>query len=222
VYSGPTAGLGYRLLDTEGPPPRRVLLLGPAHVVPVDGLALSSADVWRTPLGDAPLDIEGRDQLLARAAATRPGVPVRVDDGAHQPEHSLEVQVPFLQTVLPDVPVLPVLVGLTAPDAVATLLTRWWDDPATVVVVSTDLSHYEPDASARAHDTRTAAAVLRADAGAIGDRDACGARPLRVLLALAARGHVQVRQLGLATSADSGGSPRRVVGYGAFAVEAVA
>jgi AmmeMemoRadiSam system protein B len=105
---------------------------------------------------------------------------------------------------------------------VADLLTPWWEDRSTLVVVSTDLSHYEPDASARAHDAQTAAAVLRADAVAIGDRDACGARPLRVLLTLAGRGHARMRQLGLATSADAGGTPRRVVGYGAFAVEATA
>lgn len=220
VYSGATAGLGYRLLDTERPPPRLVLLLGPAHFVPVDGLSLSSADLWRTPLGDVPLDAQGRDLLLERGASSRD--PVRVDDEAHQPEHSLEVQLPFVQTVLPGVPVLPVLVGRTDPGEVADLLSLWWDDPRVVVVVSTDLSHYEPDASARAHDARTAAAVLRSDAGAIGDRDACGARPLRVLLTLAARGPARVRQLGLATSADTGGSPRRVVGYGAFSVEQVA
>ncbi len=215
VYSGQVAALAYRLLRGASVAPDRVLLLGPAHFVPVDGVALSGAAAWATPLGEAPIDVGGRADLLGRDAT----LPVVVDDAAHQPEHSLEVQVPFLQVLLPGRQVLPVLVGEGDPAAVAALLQPWWDDAGTLVVVSTDLSHYEPDAMARRHDTATAEAVLGCDPDAIGDRDACGARPLRVLLTWAKRPSTTVRLLGLATSADVGGDPARVVGYGAFAAE---
>jgi AmmeMemoRadiSam system protein B len=219
VYSGPTAGVAYRSLlalpaDAR---PRSVLLLGPPHRVPVAGIAASSAQVWRTPLGDARLDVDGRDRLLAAAPDH-----VYVDDGAHADEHSLEVQVPFLQTVLPGVPVLPLLVGDLDPATGARLLQPWWHEPSVLVVVSTDLSHYEPAGSAERHDARTAASVCAASAASVGDRDACGARPLRVLLTLAANDRARVRLLDRRTSADTAGSAHRVVGYGAFAVEVTA
>jgi AmmeMemoRadiSam system protein B len=220
VYSGPTAGVGYRLLPALAPDIRRVVLLGPAHYVPVDGVAASSADAWETPLGDVEVDTEARDALFARAGARAGRGPrVAVDDTAHAPEHCLEVQIPFLQQTLPGVPVVPLLVGTGDAGAVADLLEPWWDDPETLIVVSTDLSHYEPVDVARQLDARTAAAVCRVDADAVGDRDACGARPLRAVLTLAARHGATVRLLDLRTSADTAGDPLRVVGYGAFAVE---
>jgi hypothetical protein len=219
VYSGPTAGAAYRLLRelAADARPRTVLLLGPAHHVPVLGIAASSAQGWTTPLGEVALDLPSRDRLLADA----PGV-VAVDDRAHAPEHSLEVQLPFLQTVLPGVPVLPLLVGEVAPSVGARALLPWWRDRSVLVVVSTDLSHFEPVATAERHDARTVVAVCAADAASVGDRDACGARPLRVLLTLAAADRARVRLLDRRTSADTAGSPDRVVGYGAFAVEAAA
>jgi MEMO1 family protein len=218
VYSGPVAGAAYRLLPPLRSRLRRVLLIGPAHMVPLRGLALSSASAWRTPLGDAPVDVPARSLLLEASAGG--AVPVAVDDAAHRPEHSLEVQVPFLQTVLPDLPLLPVLVGAGDTDAAADLLRPWWDDPDTLLVLSTDLSHYEPHGQAREHDARTAAAICRAEPDSIGDRDACGSQPLRVLLRLAQRTGDAVRLLDLRTSADTAGNPDRVVGYGAFAIGA--
>jgi AmmeMemoRadiSam system protein B len=194
-----------------------VLLLGPAHYVPVLGMAASSADAWTTPLGEVPLDGAGRETLLRQA----PDV-VGVSDGAHGPEHSLEVQLPFLQTVLPGVPVLPLLVGDVPATTGARVLLPLWQDPSVLVLVSSDLSHYEPAASAERHDGRTAAAICALDVAGIGDRDACGARPLRVLLTLAAASAATVRLLDRRTSADTAGTPDRVVGYGAFAVEVAA
>lgn len=127
---------------------------------------------------------------------------------------------PFLQQALPGVPIVPLLVGSRDSPAVADLLRPWWDDPATLLLVSTDLSHYEPQRVAQQLDARTADAVCRVDADDIGDRDACGARPLRAVLRLAAADGTRVRLLDLRTSADTAGDPYRVVGYGAFAVGA--
>lgn len=219
VYSGPTAGVGYRLLPALGTTLRRVVLAGPAHYVAVRGVALSSADAWQTPLGRVPIDTAARDLVLARAREVA-GIAVAIDDEAHAPEHSLEVQLPFLQRTLPDVPVLPMLVGDSDSHAVADLLAPWWDDAATLLVVSSDLSHYEPVDVARRLDARTAHAIELADADDLGDRDACGARPLRGVLRLARRHRARVRVLDLRTSADTAGDPYRVVGYGAFAMEA--
>lgn len=217
VYSGPVAGVAYRLLPALASRVDRVLLLGPPHRVPVWGLQASAAQAWSTPVGDMPVDEAGRRALLAAAAARGHGDLVEVSDAAHGPEHSLEVQAPFLLAVLPGVPVLPVLVGEADPDDLADCVADWWDE-GSLVVVSTDLSHYEPQASARQHDARTAQAILAADPGGIGDRDACGARALRVMLTLARRAGASVHELDRRTSADTAGTPDRVVGYGAYVV----
>lgn len=221
VYSGPTAGVGYRLLPAIAPRVRRVLLLGPPHRVPVWGLEVTAADEWESPLGRVVIDAAGRQQLVEVGERRRVRAPslVTAADTAHAPEHSLEVQVPFLQRTLPGVALLPVLVGEGDPDRLADLLEHWWARDS-LVVVSTDLSHYEPLESARRHDARTSAAVQACDAAAIGDRDACGAQALRTLLTLAARHGASVRELDRRTSADTVGDPARVVGYGAFAVSA--
>ena len=219
VYSGPTAGIAYRQLFALAGRVRRILLLGPPHVVPVLGVAASGAHHWRTPLGDVTVDDEGRAALVTVSRAD--GVPwlVVVDDDPHVREHSLEVQLPFIQVALPGAAVLPVLVGDGPVDAIAGLLDAWWCDDA-LIVVSTDLSHYEPQHSAQRHDARTAAAIVEADPDAIGDRDACGARALRVLLTMAAQRGATISELDRRTSADTAGTPDRVVGYGAFAVQA--
>jgi AmmeMemoRadiSam system protein B len=217
-YSGPTAGVAFRLLRYLRVRPARVILLGPAHFAPVAGMAVSSADAWATPLGEVAVDTEARERLL-RAGRAGSGVPlVAVDDGAHAPEHSLEVALPFLQRTLPGLPVLPVLVGARDDEAAAETLEAAWADEATLVVVSTDLSHYAPLDVARRRDARTVAAICRAEADAVADEDACGARPLRVVLRLARRSGTAVRLLDLRTSADTAGMPDRVVGYGALAL----
>jgi len=218
VYSGPVAGSGYRLVRGRAPALTRVLLLGPAHYVPVRGLAVSSADAFATPLGLVPMDTSSREWLLEAGGGW-----VVTDDDAHAPEHSLEVQLPFLQRSLGgDVHVLPVVVGHAPAEVVAGLLAPWWDDPAALVVVSSDLSHYESYEVARRLDERTAAAVVGLDAESISDRDACGAYPLRGLVAFAARRSAAVRLLDLRSSGDTAGPRDRVVGYGAFAFGAAA
>lgn len=211
VYSGPVAATAYARLAAHREAIRRVVLLGPSHRVPLRGLGLSSASAWRTPLGTVALDHDRDAELL--------GLPtVTVDDRAHAPEHSLEVQVPFLQTVLGDFRLVPVIVGDATADEVVQALDLLWGGPETVVVVSTDLSHYHPHRDAVRLDARTASAIVARDGAAIGDRDACGARPLRGLLAAAVRHDLTVASLDLRTSGDTAGDPTSVVGYGAFAL----
>jgi AmmeMemoRadiSam system protein B len=211
VYSGPVAASAYLRLTPAREVIRRVVLLGPSHRVPLEGMAVPGSDAFATPLGLVPVDDEAR-----RTALTAPSVTVQ--DLPHAAEHSLEVQLPFLQTVLESFAVLPVAVGRGRPEAVADLLEALWGGPETVVVVSTDLSHYHPYDQARELDGRTASAILDADAGAIGPTDACGSHALRGLLVAARRRHLTVEQIDLRSSGDTAGDRERVVGYGAFAV----
>jgi hypothetical protein len=215
VYSGPIAASAYRRLATLRDTVRRVVLLGPSHRVPLRGVGLTSADEWRTPLGSVTIDHRDDDILLELPFVT-------VNDDAHAPEHSLEVQLPFLQTVLDEFELLPLIVGAADADQVAAVIDAVWPPtdapPDTLVLVSTDLSHYHRYADAVALDTRTAAAIVARRDGDIADLDACGARPLRGLLRSAVRRGLEVEQLDLRNSGDTAGDRQRVVGYGAFAL----
>jgi AmmeMemoRadiSam system protein B len=211
VYSGPVAGVAYARLSAARGRVRHVLLLGPAHYVPVHGLAVPSAGAFATPLGEISVDDRLRAGLLEQPGVT-------VDDVAHEPEHSLEVQLPFLQRTLPGADVLPVIVGRAAPGEVADALAPWADDPETVLVVSSDLSHYLDYRTARARDAATADAIVARRAEDIADDDACGSRPVRGLLELARRRGWQVELLDLRNSGDTAGPRSQVVGYGAFVV----
>jgi AmmeMemoRadiSam system protein B len=208
VYSGPVAATAYARLRPHREFYRRVLLLGPAHHVAFDGLALSTASAFRTPLGDVPLD------SAAAAALEHPAV--RVFDAAHRPEHSLEVQLPFLQCVLGPFTLLPLLVGHAPANAVAGVIDLLWDGPETLVVVSTDLSHYLDYEAACSRDLDTCRAVESLDGGRIGHTEACGAAPLRGLLIAARRRGLRAVTLDLRNSGDTAGGRGRVVGYGAW------
>jgi AmmeMemoRadiSam system protein B len=211
VYSGAVAASAFARLAAGRDRIERVVLLGPSHRVYLRGLAVPSVDTFDTPLGPVPVDDELRRTVLAL-----PGVVV--DDEPHRQEHSLEVELPFLQTVLDRFTLLPLSVGDATTDEVATVLATVWGGPETVVIVSTDLSHYHPYDEAVHLDARTAAAIVAGDHAAIGDRDACGSRPLRGILQVAASRRLPVVQLDLRNSGDTAGDRRRVVGYGAFTV----
>ncbi len=206
IYSGPVAASGFAVLAACRREISRVILLGPSHYVPLHGMACSAAARWSTPLGD--LDVERVPSLPA-------------DDRPHASEHALEVQLPFLQRVLPGrFTIVPIAVGLIEPAEVADLLDELQNTLPGLVVVSTDLSHYHDATTADRRDRSTAAAVLACDVEAIGVDDACGVWALRGLLEHARRHRRTVRQLDLRNSADTAGDPTRVVGYGCFAVTA--
>ena len=207
-YSGRVAALAYALARSWSP--RRVVLLGPAHFVPLSGSAVPRAGEWSTPLGRVPVDPAARERALAI-----PGV--LATDEPHAPEHSLEVQLPFLQRWLgPRLPVLPAVTAAPADD-VADLLDAV-AGPDTLVVVSTDLSHHLPDAEARRRDRRTLDAVLALQPDGIGPGAACGSHALRGLLAWAGRTGRSPTLLSYRTSADATGDRGRVVGYAAVAL----
>jgi AmmeMemoRadiSam system protein B/AmmeMemoRadiSam system protein A len=208
-YSGPTAGAAYKALAPRRGRVARVVLAGPAHRVPIEGVAVSTAEAWRTPLGDLPLDAETTRDLVERGDAVE-------SDEAHRPEHSLEVHLPFIHEVLGRVAILPLVIGRAAPELVARVLERTWGGEETAVVISSDLSHYLDDHAARARDHRTEVAILEGRSDDVGPYDACGCVPISGLLVAARDLGVVARTLATATSADTSGDTSRVVGYGSF------
>ncbi len=212
-YSGPVAARAYTVLRAAHPETALVVLVGPAHFVAVDGVAASSADAFATPLGPVAVDDEARREALGE-----PGV--RVHDDAHEPEHSLEVHLPFLQAILSRFAVLPLLTGARSADVLGRVLEHFWDRPGTVIVVSTDLSHYHDDATARRLDAATIEAITAGDGDGVGPGSACGAAAVRGLLAAAQAHGTRLVLLDYATSADRSGDPSSVVGYAAFASSA--
>jgi AmmeMemoRadiSam system protein B len=209
VYSGPVAASAFTTLSGQRNAIRRVVLLGPTHRVAVRGLALPDCDAFAMPLGEVPVDASAAD-------AIRKMREVAVNAPAHRLEHSLEVEIPFLQHVLDEFSLLPLAVGDASPDAVAEVLERVWGGSETLIVVSSDLSHYLPYEDARRIDAATARRIAGLDP-AIDHCQACGATPVNGLLLAAKRRGLRVRQLDLRNSGDTAGDRRRVVGYGAFA-----
>lgn len=213
VYSGPVAASLYARLAPARDRIRRVVLLGPAHRVAFDGLALSSAAAFTTPLGDVPLDTAACARLLDLPQ-------VRILDEAHRAEHSLEVQLPFLQEVLTEFTLVPLVVGDATPAEVSEVIDTLWGGPETLIVISSDLSHYHDYATARRLDAATSRAIEALRPQDIRYEDACGRNPVNGLL-LSARSHgLRAHTLDLRNSGDTAGPRDRVVGYGAYAFDA--
>jgi AmmeMemoRadiSam system protein B len=211
IYSGPVAASAYLRLVPIRHKIERVLLLGPSHRVGFSGLAACSAEFFATPLGLVRVDQTARDELLAMPQ-------VHMRDDAHRDEHSLEVQLPFLQSVLgTDFGLIPLVVGEADAAQVAEVIERLWGGPETFILISSDLSHYHDYATASRLDAATSKAIERLDPQPIDYGQACGRNPVNGLL-LAARAHrLRANTLDLRNSGDTAGGRERVVGYGAYA-----
>lgn len=213
IYSGPIAASAYAQLASLRGRIRRVVLLGPAHYAYVRGLALPDAEFFRTPLGEVPLDLKGMRQLEALPQVVRSA-------DAHHKEHSLEVQLPFLQHVLGDFELLPLAVGEASAEEVADVLDAVWGGDETLIVISSDLSHFLPDTLARRMDQETVAEIVALNSHIESER-ACGATPINGLLLAAKRHRLRAVTLDVRNSSQTAGDPDRVVGYAAFAFESV-
>jgi MEMO1 family protein len=213
VYSGAVAATAFGAWARQAEPPRRIVMIGPAHRVAFPGLAIHPASHWRTPLGEIPVAPVAHAEL-----AQAPGMVV--DPLPFVGEHSLEMHLIMLQAMLPaPFEIVPILVGGADPHIVAEALRRVWGGPETVVAVSSDLSHFLDQTSAQSIDSDTARRIETLDAAALDGRRACGFLPIRGALEIAAERDMRVSGLHLATSADVGADASRVVGYGAFALE---
>ncbi|MFA5372125.1 MAG: AmmeMemoRadiSam system protein B [Sideroxydans sp.] len=209
MYSGAIAASAYAALRPDGARIRRVVLLGPTHRVAVHGLALPAATTFSTPLGEIKLDTDAMRELVHLPQ-------VVVSDVVHAQEHSLEVQLPFLQTVLQDFILLPLAVGDASTEEVTAVLEAVWGGPETLIVISSDLSHYLPAEIAQLIDRKTADEILRLRP-VPSHQHACGATPVNGLLAAARKHHLHPHLLDLRNSGDTAGSHDSVVGYAAFA-----
>lgn len=211
VYSGPVAAHAYRLLEPHRDTVRRVVVIGPSHRVAFRGIAVPNVAAFRTPLGDVALDLAS-----LRTIAALPHVVVA--DSPHAWEHAIEVQLPFLQTVLQQFTVVPLVVGDASPRDVAEVLEALWGGDETVIVVSSDLSHYHEHARATGIDSATARSILELQAG-LDHAQACGATPVNAAILCARRHGLRTSLLDLRNSGDTAGGRDRVVGYCAIAFE---
>lgn len=211
IYSGPIAATAYGSLAPWRRDIQRVVLLGPSHHVAFRGLATSSAEYFLTPLGRVQLDLGAILSLQELPF-------VRCRDDAHVAEHSLEVHLPFLQETLDDFRLVPLVVGEANPTDVAEALDRVWGEDETLIVVSTDLSHYQSYEAARHIDAQTGQAIRRLDPRGIDGQRACGFRALNGLLTAASERGLEATALDERNSGDTAGDRRRVVGYGAYAL----
>ena len=209
VYSGRVAAQAFATLCEAGQSVKRVVLIGPAHFVPVRGIAAPTVDAFETPLGRVPVDRDALSAIFELVVET---------DAPHAPEHSLEVELPFLQALLPSFAVVPLAIGDAKVQDVAEVLRRLWGGPETLIVVSSDLSHYHDYDTARRIDAATAAAIERAEWENLGPDQACGFLAVAGLLAETSRRRLAPQRLALCNSGDTAGGRDRVVGYGAWMV----
>ena len=210
IYSGPVAASAFAQLKNIRHMIKRVILLGPCHRVPLRGLATSSADFFETPLGSIKIDHEAIDLIASLPQ-------VEEYDLTHQQEHSLEVQLPFLQEVLDEFSLIPLVVGDTSAEEVSEVLERLWGGDETLIVISSDLSHYHNYNTARAMDSETCIAIEQMNPAAIHYDQACGRNPVNGLLLAAKKHGLHAATLDLRNSGDTAGDKSNVVGYGAWA-----
>lgn len=208
VYSGSTAARAYCSLESRRDQIRRVVLLGPAHRVYLEGMAVPSVDAFSTPLGKVKLDASAIEQI-----SSIPGV--MVSDEAHREEHSLEVQLPFLQVALEEFTLVPIVVGNCDARMVAAVIDKLWGGEETLIVISTDLSHFHSYKAARKIDASTCDRILQKSCDLSGEQ-ACGAHAVNGLMSSEHVQLLEVELLGACNSGDTAGSRDRVVGYGAF------
>src|SRR3954469_22317329 len=210
IYSGPVAARAYDELGAARGIVRRVVMLGPVHRVPVRGLAVPTDEAFATPLGRIEID-----RAALQAARRLPQVVA--SDAAHLQEHALEVQLPFLQRQLGEFSLAPFAVGMASVEEVAEVIDSLWDGPETLIVISTDLSHYHSYAEARQIDGQTLARISDF-ATDLDHEEACGATPLNGFLSVARRRNLGIRLLAACNSGDTAGGKGQVVGYSSFAL----
>lgn len=215
IYSGPVAASAYQYLSPIRQRINRVVIIGPSHRLAFQGVALSSADYFETPLGVIPIDKASQAKLADIAG-------VQVLDLAHAAEHSLEVQLPFLQEVLDDFSIVPIVAGDASPELIERVIATLWGGAETVFIISSDLSHYHDYQTAQQLDRTTSEDIINLDFHAVHSNNACGCVGIRGLLKFAQQHPLKPSLIDLRNSGDTAGSKDSVVGYGAYLFEEVA
>jgi AmmeMemoRadiSam system protein B len=212
IYSGPIAASAYARLKTAHDSIQRVVLIGPSHRVGFNGLAVSQADAFITPLGNIPVDRQAVQAIVQLPF-------VEYIEQAHSHEHSVEVQLPFLQTLLDDFSIVPIVAGDATAEQVSQVLKLLWGGSETLIVISSDLSHYHDYKTAQQLDQATSTAIENLQYEQLDYDSACGRVPISGLLKLARDNALTVKNIDLRNSGDTAGDKQRVVGYGAYIIE---
>ncbi|OQK16578.1 extradiol dioxygenase [Methyloprofundus sedimenti] len=211
IYSGEIAASAYARLQSRRNSIKRVVVLGPSHKVSFAGLALSHAEAFRTPIGDIPVDTEAIASIIHFPF-------VGYSDQAHLYEHSLEVQLPFLQMTLDAFKLLPIVVGDCPAEQIEQVLELFYGADDTLIVISSDLSHFHDYATAQRLDKETSEKIEHLDYQHLDYGSACGLAPVSGLMALAKKKSLQIATIDLRNSGDTAGDKSRVVGYGAYVI----
>lgn len=209
IYSGLTAAYAYQEIIPNADLIKRVILLGPSHHVAFNGMAVPDVSSFTTPLGKIPLDNNEIQYLIDEHQ-------LLLSNQAHQQEHSLEVQLPFLQSIINNFELVPIVVGKSSTKSIANVLHRYINHPGNLIVISTDLSHFHEYSIARLHDQNTSEKIIHFKYNELDYDDACGRLPLAGMLQLAQQEHLSIQQLDIRNSGDTAGDKQRVVGYGAW------
>lgn len=212
IYSGEAAAKGYQLWRDATSQIKTIVVMGPAHRVPFDGIATISVDEVETPLGNLQVDTRLREVILSDCPQ------VRISDIVNAPEHSLEVHFPFIKSVLPDVKVLPLLNGQVSAHDVMAMMQRLWREECVYFVISSDLSHFHTYSDAQSIDSRTAEAIRQGNWQMLNGEMACGYKGIQGVLGIMQEHSMMIEQLELINSGDTAGTKDRVVGYGTWAV----
>lgn len=213
IYSGEAAAKGYQLWRDADEQIKTIVVMGPAHRVPFDGIATISVDEVETPLGNLAVDTKLRNELLSECSPV-----VGVSDIANAPEHSLEVHFPFIKSLLPNVKVLPLLNGQVSAHEVMAVMDRLWREEGVYFVISSDLSHFHTYEEAQSIDAETAIAIRQGNWQVLNGEMACGYKGIQGLLGLMPEHPMMIEELGVINSGDTAGTKDRVVGYGTWAV----
>lgn len=213
LYSGSVAGHVYALLEPLRSAIQRVVLIGPSHYVSFEGIGLTSAQAFQTPIGPIPIDTETNAALMRFPF-------VSLQDEAHAPEHSLEVQLPFLRESLEVFTLVPLVYGRVTAEEIAEVLRFVWGGPETLIVISSDLSHFLDETSCRRIDGETARIIESLDVSRLSPERACGAKGIQGLMIIARERGLTLRTVELKNSGDASGDYHRVVGYGGFSLSA--
>jgi len=211
MYSGVIAASAYNLLQKHAATITKAIILGPAHRVSFSGIAISSANYFDTPLGSVEINQSSIDNLTKNDF-------IHENDAAHEHEHSIEVQLPFLQTILHNFTIVPLLIGQCDENDVASILELLWGGDETLIVISSDLSHFETYEIANKMDTKTSQAILNLQPEKIQFEDACGRTAINGLLKIAQKKNLTPYIIDVRNSGDTAGDKKRVVGYGAYSL----
>jgi len=213
IYSGLTAAFAYREIIPFANKIKRIILLGPSHRVAFNGMAVPDAEAFTTPLGNISLDRDEIQYLINEHG-------LLLSNQAHEQEHSLEVQLPFLQTIINDFKLVPIVVGQSNIESIANVIQQYINQPDNLIIISTDLSHFHEYSTAQLHDQKTTEKIMHFKYNELDYEDACGRLPLAGMLQLAKQEHLSIQQLDVRNSGDTAGDKQRVVGYGAWSIYA--